>query len=331
MYMISPQFIRDFLTKNFSDIGRLSANDREFIMESPFIKNDYKKHCSVNVDSGLWQCFKTGRDGNFVSLYSHLQGIPYFRAQKELIIKNFAYLGKPVPLGVMPKENKLELDTSKLIPLNIASGFSDDPEVLNAWSILYERKLFTEVNETKAEYFLCKEGKFANRIIIPFTRDGIVFYFQARALGDQKPKYLNPSTEIAPKSSDILYPYRDDMDPLVVCEGPLDAISFQLQGINATATMKNIVSPRQAEMLSTFDGDIILAFDNDSAGERGFEAFDKLRKERLMDEFFVCKPPSGYKDWNEAHQNGVDLTNHLEDNIKLYDFQYRMHNQINLV
>ncbi len=231
----------------------------------------------------------------------------------------------------MPKENKLELDTSKLIPLNIASGFSDDPEVLKAWSILYERKLFTEVNETKAEYFLCKEGKFANRIIIPFTRDGIVFYFQARALGDQKPKYLNPSTEIAPKSSDILYPYRDDMDPLVVCEGPLDAISFQLQGINATATMKNIVSPRQAEMLSTFDGDIILAFDNDSAGERGFEAFDKLRKERLMDEFFVCRPPTGYKDWNEAHQNGVDLTNHLEDNIKLYDFQYKMYNQVNLL
>jgi acyl-CoA synthetase (AMP-forming)/AMP-acid ligase II len=88
MNMISPQFIREFLTKNFSDIGRLSANDREFIMESPFIRNDYKKHCSVNVDSGLWQCFKTGRNGNFVSLYSHLQGIPYFRAQKELIIKN---------------------------------------------------------------------------------------------------------------------------------------------------------------------------------------------------------------------------------------------------
>ncbi len=331
MNMISPQFIRDFLTKNFSDIGRLSANDREFIMESPFIRNDYKKHCSVNVDSGLWQCFKTGRNGNFVSLYSHLQSIPYFQAQKELIIKNFAYLGKPVPISVMPEEKKLELDTSKLIPLNIASGFSEDPDVLTAWSILYERKLFNETEEKKAQYFLCKEGKFANRIIIPFIRDGIVFYFQARAIGDQQPKYLNPSIEIAPKSSDVLYPYYDDHNMLVVCEGPLDAISFQLQGINATATMKNIVSPRQAEMLATFDGDIVLAFDNDTAGERGFEAFDRLRKERLMDEFFVCKPPSGYKDWNEAHQNGVDLIHHLDDNLQLYDFQYRMKNQVNLL
>ncbi len=158
-----------------------------------------------------------------------------------------------------------------------------------------------------------------------------MFYFQARAIGDQQPKYLNPSTEIAPKSSDVLYPYYDDHNMLVVCEGPLDAISFQLQGINATATMKNIVSPRQAEMLATFDGDIVLAFDNDTAGERGFEAFDRLRKERLMDEFFVCKPPSGYKDWNEAHKNGVDLVYHLEDNLKLYDFEYRMQNQINLL
>ena len=81
-------------------------------MESPFIRNDYKRHCSVNVDSGLWQCFKTGRNGNFVSLYAHLQGITYFSAQKELIIKNFDYLGKPIPLGVMPEEKKLELDTS---------------------------------------------------------------------------------------------------------------------------------------------------------------------------------------------------------------------------
>ena len=118
---------------------------------------------------------------------------------------------------------------------------------------------------------------------------------------------------------------------LVVCEGPLDAISFQLQGINATATMKNIVSPRQAEMLATFDGDIVLAFDNDTAGERGFEAFDRLRKERLMDEFFVCKPPKGYKDWNEAHKSGHDLGNHLLDNMALYDFEYKMLNEVNLM
>ena len=331
MYMISPQFIREFLTKNFSDIGRLSANGREFIMESPFIRNDFKRHCSVNVDSGLWQCFKTGRDGNFISLYSHFEGIPYFRAQRDLLIKNFDYLDQPIPLGVMLEEKKLELDTSKLIPLNIASGFSDDMDILNAWSFLYDRKLFKEDNETKAEYFLCKEGKFANRIIIPFMKDSMVFYFQARALGDQQPKYLNPSTEIAPKSSDVLYPYLEEAPMLVVCEGPLDAISLQLQGINATATMKNIISPRQAEILSTFEGDIILGFDNDIAGQRGFEAFDRLRRERLMNEFFVCQPPKGHKDWNEAHKNGVDLMPWLVENVALYDFEYKMFNEVSLL
>ena len=292
-------------------------------MESLFVSNDWKKHMSVNVDSGLWQCFKTGRSGNFIRLYAEEEGIPYFKAQRDLIIKNFEFLGEEVPELDTP-EQQLELDTSKLIPINLDSVDSDNKKEVDAWNFLFGRALFSLNEEEEAPFYLCTEGRFADRIIIPFKSEDTVFYFQARAIYDQSPKYLNPSTEIAPKPSDILYPYDEDEEYLVVCEGPLDALSLQRKGINATATIGSSVSPRQAEILSTFRGKIILGYDNDEAGQRGIDKFDRTRKEMRMTGFEVCPPPSGYKDWNEAHIAGEDMFSWIMDKSQAYDFEYQI-------
>jgi len=283
---------------------------------------------SVNIDSGLWQCFKTGRSGNFTRLYAEIKGIPYFRAQRDLIIKNFEFLGEEVPELDRP-ENQLELDTSKLVPINLESGNSDDKKELDAWSFLFGRALFSLNEEEAAPFYLCTEGRFADRIIIPFKSEEVVYYFQARTLHDARPKYLNPSTEIAPKPSDILYPYDEERDHLVICEGPLDARSLQLQGINATATIGSSVSPRQAEILSTFKGKIILGYDNDEAGQRGIKKFDKIRKERMMDKFEICPPPARFKDWNEAHVANENLFQWIMEKTITYDFEYQISKQLN--
>jgi len=297
-------------------------------MESVFFENDWKRHMSVNVETGLWQCFKSARSGNFISLYAHNESIPYFRAQRDLIIKNFEFLGEEIPKNEEVVKTDCELDINKLIPINIESADSSDQKVLEAWYFLFGRRLFNESQIEKEPYYLCKEGKFSNRIIIPFRSNNIVYYFQGRALADQKPKYLNPSTEAAPKPSDIVYPYDEDADHLVVCEGPLDAISLQLQGVNATATIGSSVSSRQAEIFSTFSGKIILGYDNDEAGQRGVEKFDILRKQRRMENFYVCPPPSNCKDWNQAHIQNEDLKSWVLDNQTVYDFDYKIRYQL---
>jgi len=297
-------------------------------MESLFVNNDWKKHMSVNVDSGMWQCFKTGRSGNFVRLYSEAEGIPYFRAQRDLMIRNFEFLGEEIPELDIPQK-ELELDTSRLIPINLESVDSENKKEVDAWSFLFGRGLFNLNEEEEAPFYLCTEGKFSDRIIIPFRSEDTVFYFQARALYDQSPKYLNPSTEIAPKPSDILYPYDEGEDYLVVCEGPLDALSLQRKGINATATIGSSISPRQAEILSTFKGKVILGYDNDEAGQRGIDKFDRTRKEMRMASFEICPPPSGYKDWNEAHMAGEDLFSWIMDKSQSYDFDYKSANMLN--
>ena len=322
MYIISPQFIRDYITEKFSDVGKLSANAREFILESIFVENDWKRHMSINIDSGLWQCFKTGRTGNFTSFYAHVENVPYFRAQRDLAIKNFDYLGEDIHIDERPHA-QLELDTSELYPITINSGNSNDPTMLDAWSFLFGRGLFNELYEEEEPFYLCKKGTFQNRIIIPFTYLGTVFYYQGRSIYGEKPKYLNPSTEVAPKPSEILYPYDEEEDLLVVCEGPLDALSLHLRGVNATCTIGSSTSPTQAEMLSTFKGRIIMGYDNDEAGQRGIDKFDRLRKERRMEPFEVCFPPSGHKDWNSAHIANFDLDSHITRNSMEYNFDYK--------
>jgi hypothetical protein len=328
MYIIAPQFIRDYITEKFSDVGKLSANGREFILESIFVEKDWKRHMSINVDSGLWQCFKTGRTGNFISFYAHVENISYFKAQRNLTIKNFEFLGEEPHQLEEPSSEYSELDISKLQPVSLSSAYSEDKNVLLAWSFLFGRNLFSTKIEEKAPFYLCMEGKFHNRIIIPFRKDNIVYYYQGRTLTDARPKYLNPSVEIAPKPSNILYPYDEEADSVVVCEGPLDAISLQLNGVNATCTIGSTVSPVQAEILSTFPGRIIMGYDNDEAGQRGIEKFDVLRRERNMNEFDVCLPPSKYKDWNAAHIASEDLNSYISMVRVGYDYEYKIRSSL---
>lgn len=299
-------------------------------MESPFVENDWKRHLSINVDSGLWQCFKSGRRGNFISFYAEVNGLKYFRAQRDLFIKNF----ENVDISAYTQEeesNQLCFDANQLEPLSITSGYSKKQKVLAAWKYLWDRRLFTEEEGHDEEYYLCTDGKFANRIIIPFRDGDSIYYFQGRALGKEYPKYLNPSTDIAPKISEVLYPYDEEADHLVVCEGALDAKSLQLNGINATAILTNIVSHVQMQILSNFEGKLMLALDNDEAGKKGVEAFENLRIRYRLPEFYILPPMPDCKDWNEAHIKRANFSSWIEDKSSLYNFEYKMSTELNLL
>jgi len=326
--MVSPKIIQDFLEENFGSVGKISSNGQEFIMPSPYMEDDYKCHFSINRETGLFQDFKTGKVGNFTSLYAHTKNISYKRASAELMMADFLDDSPTEP--TQPTQKTTTKTPLKLIPITINSIHSGDDRILNAWNFLFIRKLFNLENPQEDDYFLCTEGRYANRLIIPFnTPNEELYYFQARALsGDQKPKYLNPS-EGYPKPSHILYPFDKDSSYVIICEGPLDAISLQLQGVNATCTMGSHTSRQQALELLDFDGKIILGYDNDEAGGRGVRAFEKLRKENLMANFYILYPPKRYKDWNEAHVAGVDLKTHMEENTQEYTYEYTISSELN--
>ena len=179
-------------------------------MSSLFEDDDWKHKFSVNVETGLWQDFKAHRVGNFIQLVAQHEKISYKRAESQILFDSTL---EDYPTPAPPTEitsNALEIDTSSWIPLDVYSCYSKNPVIKLAWKYLWERKLFnTDFVEDEAFYF-AQEGEYKNRIIIPFRKpSGSVCFFQARALLNDYPKYLNPdSTQV--KASQVLYPFKSD-------------------------------------------------------------------------------------------------------------------------
>lgn len=315
---MNSEFIRDYLMEKFKDNSRLSSTGSELVVPSCFAQDDYNRHMSINVETGLWQCFKTGRVGNFFQLYAFLEGITYNRAKSEMLFKEFSGL---IPKAKPKVEEAITYPSEDmgLLEVRANSHESSNPLVVRAWAFLIERNLITEDSLFYVSYD--SESRYEGRLIIPFMEDGELFYFQARSLDEQRPKYLNPS-EGWPKGSHILYPFDEEASEVLVCEGPLDARSLQDSGVNATCTLGSSVSDQQIEILRDFKGKIVIAYDNDPAGQHGINKFDYLRRLKRMADLFICHPPSDVKDWNEALIKGIDLQQFVADHTRKYDYDY---------
>lgn len=302
--MISPEAIKVYLLDKFKDNYKLGSGGEECIIPSIFIENDYKRHMSVNTSTGYWQCFKSGEKGNFIRLVSILEKIPYKRAEANLIFQSILLDGsvKSEPLAKAIKDNgKTSVILDGAIPIYTLTPYKENVshQELQAWDYVYRRNLLNvSKSPEEAQFYIFpnQDSDYYNRLIIPFFNGEKVFHFQARSLDGRKPKYLAFK---GIDQSKILYPFDTSEKYVVICEGPVDAISLQVRGINATATMTSHTSKTQMQMLYTFQGKKILSFNKDKAGMRGFRAFEKLRKLLGYPPFHFKLTPEPFKDWND--------------------------------
>ena len=108
-------------------------------------------------------------------------------------------------------------------------------------------------------------------------------------------------------------------------EGPLDAISLQLNGLNATCTQGSNLSRAQADQLK--DKQIIFAYDNDEAGKAGVVQARNMMLSKNKNHFMIAKLPSGVKDWNELHvrcKKTADFKACVTQGLQEVDFSYEV-------
>ena len=113
---------------------------------------------------------------------------------------------------------------------------------------------------------VCKDGKFKNRLIIPFyNKDNKVIFWQGRSLKNDEPKYLNSSIVNKP-----LYniDFVDVNKPLIVFEGPIDSMFVE----NSVATTGANISGNSIEFLDKLK-EVYYIFDNDTAGSEATKKF----------------------------------------------------------
>ena len=327
--MLPTSVIKEYLLAKFP-VNKVFAS--EFTTNSIFTA-DEKMHLSINLETGLWQDFKSQEKGNFPQLVAAVEDIPYEQALKYLRTKLFdtpEHLFEISSLHVENQKPKSENTVGDIVK----SFIKFDPHNINPNNLTERlaRKFVLGRKLEKFDFYISTTGRYANRIIIPYeSGSGRIFYFQARNLSIMGMKYLNPSRQVTGvKSSEILYPFEKDADYVFITEGPIDAMSLQANGINATCTQGSHLSMTQAQELK--DKQIIFAYDNDEAGRLGIQQARKALLKKNKNDFCICSLPQGIKDWNELHMGCKDSDHFIavvKQGLKVVDFEYDITEALN--
>ena len=121
--------------------------------------------------------------------------------------------------------------------------------------------------EIYKRFYICKKGKFSNRLIIPFYKDNKVYYYQGRSLIGEEPKYLN---KLAEKSLCLYNIFQVNKDlPVILCEGVFDSIFIE----NSVAVLGVKINDLSKDLLK--DLKKYYLFDDDEVGKKASEVYLK--------------------------------------------------------
>lgn len=114
---------------------------------------------------------------------------------------------------------------------------------------------------------------FRNRLMIPIIDlRGNVIAFGGRVLDDSKLKYVNTSdTFVYKKSQNVFalnFAKNGNDGKLILAEGYMDVIALHQAGFtNAIACLGTALTGEQAQLISRYASEVILAYDSDDAGQ----------------------------------------------------------------
>ena len=317
---IDTELFLNWVETRFGDDYKLKGD--EIKINSIFTdEEDTKYHLWCNCeggkkkrDNGVFRCWKTDKRGSLISLVMLVDKCSFEEAL-EILGGSDANLRKleekledfwnkkeeePEVIEEFP-ENELRLPPSsrRLTDLD-----ADDFYRVQAEVYLYNRGLPID------GFLICSEGDYANRIVIPYYNAmGDLIYFNARYLGKRKEtlRYMGPPKEVGIGKEDVVYipEWPTPGQEIWLTEGEFDARSIHHAGQQVEEQMyagafggKNL-SEMQIELLRPYR--IVLALDNDKAGERAVATMAQTLRSSGKGCSYVL-PPDGYKDWNEMLQ-----------------------------
>lgn len=115
--------------------------------------------------------------------------------------------------------------------------------------------------------------KFRNRLIFPVIDvRGDVVAFGGRVLDKSDPKYVNTQETVIYSKRRNLYGInlakKSKRPNIILCEGNIDVITLHQAGFdNAVASMGTALTTEQTRLLSRYTKELILCYDNDTAGQ----------------------------------------------------------------
>ena len=298
--------------KNRFGDDNVIVSGKEVKLNSIFEPGDDGNHLWCNPSGGkkqrkfgTYHCWKTEKKGSLLKLVmivdkcdrdvalAKLQGHTSIRDLEKQLAKMFEI---EQPVIETPKAD-LNLPPNSCLITDLGT---------NNW---WRQKAETYLQARKIPIdglYICIDGRYKGRIIIPYyDKNGNLIYWNARALGQSKCKYLGPPKEVGVGKEDVIYmagQWPVAGSRLYICEGEFNAMSMSQAEFHAAACGGKNMSEKQALLLSEYC--IVLCLDRDKAGKAGttkmssmISALETVKKTKEKLAFVI--PPRGFNDWNQ--------------------------------
>ena len=232
--------------------GQKLKKQNEYMYWSPFVSH-HKPKLQINIITGKWHCWVSNMGGhNLFQLFKKLSATQeQFRELRGIVDEtSYGYESKEVR-----KKGKVEL------PKEFLSLVYKHPSPVYKNAMMYlQRRGITYEDILKYNIGYCDQGLYTNRVIIPsYSEDGQLNFFVGRDIFQSKMKYRN-----SPTSKDVvgfeLFINWDE--PIVLCEGPFDAIAIKRNAIPLFG--KTILSNLRRKIIEKKVKQVYISLDRDA-------------------------------------------------------------------
>lgn len=236
---------------------------------------------SMNANTGAWLCFSCGAKGSLLHLVHELNG----SAQDEMDVTTMVTKAKLDRINRGHADEKVDADEFEIdeimyeqfeeVPRKMADARRLDRDLLWEYGVRYNP-------ENKAW-------------VLPIrTSGGLLLGWQ-----EKKPGWVRNRPDGVPKSMTLFGLDMFEAETAVLVESPLDVVRMASAGVDGGLACYGVyVSKEQLQLVAKYATNLVIAFDNDSAG---ITMGRKLRKEGFPQptgwvRWFAYPNDSDYKD-----------------------------------
>ena len=254
--MIDQTKLAHLIDRTIGSKGQKLKKQNEYMYWSPFVSH-HKPKLQINIITGKWHCWVSNMGGH--NLFQLFKKVNATREQ-------FSELGTIV--GDKPYKKRNDDSEKKNTQVELPNEFLSlayshpSPVYKNAMMYLHKRGI-THEDILKYGIGYCDEGLYTNRIIIPsYDEGGQLNFFVGRDIFDSKMKYRNSPTQKDIIGFDLFINWDE---PIVLCEGPFDAIAIKRNAIPLFG--KSILPKLRKKIIEKKVKQIYISLDRDAIGD----------------------------------------------------------------
>ena len=294
-------------TMMFTELDFNLPRGHSGLVSCPLHKDNHPS-MSINLTTGLFNCFSCGFHGRVDKLYREKTGKAYGKKSNYSAtdLRNiFKYRERPV---IIPSKKDYFKATFKVCKSSILKDWLKfrgiDFSVADAAKVFYGEAKITYKNDENET----KEYTVHDRIMFPIYDEKHqmcslemrfpFFGTESKAFKESVKKVLYPKNS----SVNLLYDSEnlDKTKKLYVLEGLMDCLAFRsLTGIkNSTSLFGAMITAHQKELLNEFP-EVCYVYNNDTAGLKSLQSL----KQSYKGIFSELKPANSYDDVGEMAMN----------------------------